>query len=69
VAVSLSTSPIVDGAGQVIGASTIARDIGRTRRVEAKWQAMLEAAPDAIVAVDAAGSVRLPARTQPDKST
>jgi len=59
VTVSLSTSPIVDDHGQVVGAATISRDIGRLRRVEAKWRAMLEAAPDAIVAVDSTGRITL----------
>jgi PAS domain S-box-containing protein len=59
VTVSLSTSPITDRDGVTIGAATISRDIARARRKEAKWRAMLEAAPDAIVAVDAAGRITL----------
>jgi protein-histidine pros-kinase len=59
VTVSLSASPIVDADGQIVGAATISRDVGRLRRVEAKWRAMLEAAPDAIVAVDQAGRITL----------
>lgn len=59
VTVSLSTSPIVDETGKIIGMATISRDIGWLRRVEAKWRAMLEAAPDAIVAVDPGGRITL----------
>ncbi|HZM75692.1 MAG TPA: PAS domain S-box protein [Candidatus Limnocylindrales bacterium] len=59
VTVSLSTSPIVDASGRIVGAATISRDVGRLRRVEAKWRAMLEAAPDAIVAVDQSGRITL----------
>jgi PAS domain S-box-containing protein len=59
VTVWLSASPIRDRAGRVVGLATISRDVGRVRRVEAKWRAMLEAAPDAIVAVDAKGRITL----------
>ena len=59
VTVSLSASPLVDIDGQIIGAATISRDLGRLRRVEEKWRAMLEAAPDAIVAVDPSGRITL----------
>src|SRR5688572_28463133 len=45
VTVSLSASPILDADGQIVGAATSSRDVGRLRRVEAKWRAMLEAAP------------------------
>ena len=59
VTVALSASPIIDDDDMVVGAATISRDIGRLRRVEAKWRAMLEAAPDAIVAVDSTGRITL----------
>jgi PAS domain S-box-containing protein len=59
VTVTLSASPIVDAGGRIVGAATISRDLGRLRRVEAKWRAMLEAAPDAIVAVNEAGRITL----------
>ena len=57
---SLSISPIVDDTGRVIGVATISRDdAAPLRRTETKWRAMLEAAPDAIVAVDTAGRITL----------
>jgi PAS domain S-box-containing protein len=59
VSVTLGASPIIDAAGEVVGVATVSRDIGRLRRVEAKWRAMLEAAPDAIVAVDSTGRITL----------
>jgi protein-histidine pros-kinase len=59
VTVSLSASPIVDDSGHIVGLATISRDVARLRRVEAKWRAMLEAAPDAIVAVNQSGRITL----------
>jgi len=59
VTVALSASPIVDAEGRIVGAATISRDVAGLRKVEAKWRAMLEAAPDAIVAVDQAGRITL----------
>jgi protein-histidine pros-kinase len=64
--VSLCVSPILDEAGEVVGASAIARDVsarvvadGETAQVEAQLRASLEAAPDAIVVIDAAGVITL----------
>ncbi|WP_432831410.1 PAS domain-containing sensor histidine kinase [Dactylosporangium sp. CA-092794] len=57
VTVSLSASPVLDAVGRITGIATISRDIGRVRGVANKWRAMLEAAPDAIVAVDADGRI------------
>ncbi len=57
--VSLSASPITDAGGRVVGTATISRDVARLRRVETKWRAMIEAAPDAIVAVDPTGRITL----------
>jgi PAS domain S-box-containing protein len=54
--VSVAVSPIKDGAGSVIGASTIARDISERIAAEATqaWTALLvEQSPDAIIAIDA----------------
>ncbi len=62
--VSLMVSPIRDAAGQVIGASKIARDITERKRVaealihsETQARAILEAASQAILIVDERGSI------------
>jgi len=62
--VSLTVSPIKDSAGQILGASTIARDITEQKRVEqalrgseARWRAIVESAVDGIVVIDARGHV------------
>jgi PAS domain-containing protein len=57
--VSLTLSPIVSDSGQVLGASSIARDVTLRKRTEAKFQGLVESAPDAIVAVDAGGVIRI----------
>ncbi len=72
VSVSLTVSPIRDEAGQVVGSSKIARDITETKhlraqghlaraegRAESRFRKLLEAAPDAILEVDAAGRIVL----------
>ncbi len=68
ISVSLTISPIRDEAGQVIGASKIARDITETRRLreqeqqasaETRFRKLLEAAPDAILEVDGQGQIVL----------
>lgn len=62
--VSLTVSPIHDGAGRVVGASAIARDITERRRVElalrtseARWRAIIESAVDGIIVIDSWGRV------------
>jgi PAS domain S-box-containing protein len=62
--VSLTISPIVDDDGTVVGASTIARDIGRRKRREAELRssegrvrAMLEASLDAVVTIGESGTI------------
>src|SRR5712691_10747384 len=62
--VSLTVSPIKDSAGQILGASTIARDITEQKQVEqalrsseARWRAIIESAVDGIVVIDARGHV------------
>jgi two-component system sensor kinase FixL len=62
--VSLTVSPIRDAAGQLVGASTIARDITNRKRTEralraseARWRAVIECAVDAIIVIDARGCI------------
>lgn len=62
--VSLSVSPIRDGEGRVIGASTIARDrsdrkkdLQDLRDSEARLRSILESAVDGIVVIDARGRI------------
>src|ERR1700737_4120918 len=60
--ISLTVSPIKESTGQILGASTIARDITERKRVEqalrsseARWRAIIESAVDGIVVIDAPG--------------
>jgi PAS domain S-box-containing protein len=55
--VSLTVSPIRDASGALIGASVVSRDISDRKRAERTLRALLEAAPDATVIVDAAGGI------------
>lgn len=62
--VSLVVSPIRNGEGAIVGASAIGRDITEHRRAEraardsdARWHAIIDAAVDAIVLIDAFGRV------------
>jgi two-component system sensor kinase FixL len=62
--VSLAVSPIHDQPGSVVGASAIARDITAARRAErelrdsgARWRAVVDAAEDAFVVIDARGQI------------
>ncbi len=57
--VSLSASPIIGGSGEIVGAAVIGRDIGERRRDHQKFRALVEAAPDAMVIVDASGLIEL----------
>jgi len=63
VPVSLAISPLCDADGTLIGLSTIARKVSERERLEASFQAVLEAAPDAVVGVADDGRVVL-ANTQ-----
>jgi PAS domain S-box-containing protein len=55
--VDISLSSIETDEGVLVSAAV--RDITDRKKVEAKFQGLLEAAPDAIVAVDEGGSIRL----------
>ncbi|WP_436795803.1 hybrid sensor histidine kinase/response regulator [Actinospongicola halichondriae] len=57
--VSLSVSPVVGATGTVIGAAVIGRDVSERRRDDQQFRAVVEAAPDAMVIVDAAGLIEL----------
>jgi protein-histidine pros-kinase len=59
VAVSLSVSPIRDASGEVTGAATIAHDLTARRQSDARFRALVETAPDAMVIVDEGGTIEL----------
>ncbi len=62
--VSLAVSPILDEAGQVIGASAIARDVTESQRVQAalvaseeRYRSIVDSAVDAILVIDRRGRI------------
>lgn len=57
--VSVSVAPERDAQGRIVGATAIKRDITDRKRSEDKFRALLEAAPDAMVIVDARGRITL----------
>ncbi|HEY5247213.1 MAG TPA: PAS domain S-box protein, partial [Dermatophilaceae bacterium] len=57
IAVSLSASPILDGDGVVVGASSIANDLTGVEEAYALSRAMLEASLDSFVAISAGGTI------------
>jgi PAS domain S-box-containing protein len=60
IAISLTVSPIHDEAGQVAGASTIARDITEREQLRSAAQysrSLIEASPDALVTISAEGKI------------
>jgi PAS domain S-box-containing protein len=59
ITVSLTLSPILDATGQIVGVASVSRDIGERQRAGARFRGLLEAAPDAIVGVDADGRIAL----------
>ena len=57
--VSLTDSPIRDASGAVVGISAITLDMTERNRASARFQGLLEAAPDATICVDSAGQIVL----------
>jgi PAS domain S-box-containing protein len=55
--ISLTLSPIKDPSGHIIGVSKIARDMTARKKSETKFRDFLEAAPDAVVIVNASGHI------------
>jgi PAS domain S-box-containing protein len=55
--VSLTISPIFDGAGRIIGASKVARDITERKRAEERFRAAVEASPNAMIMVGKNGKI------------
>jgi len=56
--ISLTVSPIRDLAGEIVGASAIARDITALQHREAQLTSLIEAAPDAFIVVGASGLIQ-----------
>jgi two-component system, cell cycle sensor histidine kinase and response regulator CckA len=59
VQVSLTMSPIADRAGAIVGVATVARDLSERQRADTRFRGLMEAAPDAMVCVDAGGRIAL----------
>jgi two-component system cell cycle sensor histidine kinase/response regulator CckA len=59
IAVSALVSPLLDERGNIIGTTAICRDISDRERAEARVQAILDAAPDAVLGVSESGDVVL----------
>jgi PAS domain S-box-containing protein len=59
VTVSVAISPIMDAVGNIVGVASMSRDLSARKLAETKLSWMLEVAPDAILGVDASGSIEL----------
>ena len=57
--VSILVSPLAAPDGSTIGVTTTTRDISERERAEAQMQAVIDAAPDALIGVDETGRVAL----------
>jgi protein-histidine pros-kinase len=56
---SVSVSPVCSGDGTVVAASAIVRDVTERDRLEGRFRSLVEAAPDAMVILDAEGRIEL----------
>jgi two-component system cell cycle sensor histidine kinase/response regulator CckA len=59
IAVAMLVSPLLDENGALVGTTSIARDISERERAEARVQAIVDAAPDALLGVAETGEVVL----------
>jgi protein-histidine pros-kinase len=59
VTVSVAVSPITDADGRIVGVASMSRDLSERKAAEAKVRWMLEVAPDAILGLDASGTIEL----------
>ena len=59
ITVVATTAPIADPTGTITGISVLVRDITAQERAAARFRALLEAAPDAMVCVDSGGRIVL----------
>ncbi len=57
--ISLTVSPIRDASGRITGCAQIVRDISERRQADNRFKMLMEAAPDAIIAVDRRGKIGL----------
>jgi PAS domain S-box-containing protein len=57
--VHLTLSPLKNGAGEVLGASHIARDMTEQKRAEVMFRLAVDAAPNAMIMVDGGGIIAL----------
>jgi PAS domain S-box-containing protein len=57
--VSVAISPIINAGGDLVGVASMSRDLSELKIAETKLRWMLEVAPDAILGVDASGSIEL----------
>ena len=59
VEVSLTMSPICNLAGAIVGVATVSRDLTDRQRADIRFRGLMEAAPDAMVCVNAEGRIQL----------
>ncbi len=55
----VTSTPILDASGAVVGMASVARDLDEQERAEAMFRSLVEAAPDATVCVDDQGVIAL----------